>query len=304
MKISDISKTRAQDLFNQAKFEKEILPMLPPLMQKLSIRTQNCLRNYFGSNEIFYDPTRIIELGRAGIRRIKNLGKKSIISELLKQHPDIHTAHYAMGVICVMRKHYDEAIAYFDKAIEIYPYFVEAWFNKGASHQKKLEVREMLKAYQKVVEIGDPADDFVRHANDVIKEMKDQIRQDTNLTLDQYLKGMDKFNEAFAAMQSKEWEKALSSFQDVVRIDPKHTQSYGSIGICYAHLGQRDKALESLDKALELDPNYEPAILNRATVSSLKEGEKLDAKFEAVDYYKDYTGKRKSLFEGLFGQWK
>jgi tetratricopeptide (TPR) repeat protein len=242
-------------------------------------------------------------LGMAEQGKIRAAEK--IISELLKQHPDIHTVHYAMGVICVMKEHYDEAIPYFDKAIEIYPYFAEAWFNKGVSHQKKLEVREMIKAYQKVVEIGDPADDFVSRANAVIKEMKNQIRQDTNLTLDQYLKGMDMFNEAFTAMQNHEWEKALRGFQEVLRMDPKHTQSYGNMGICYGHLGQREEALEALDKALELDPKYEPAILNRAAVSSLKEGEKLGAKFEAVDYYKDFSVKRKSLFGKFFGQfWK
>jgi tetratricopeptide (TPR) repeat protein len=163
----------------------------------------------------------------------------------------------------------------------------------------------MIKAYQKVVEIGDPADEFVSRANDVIKEMENRIRQDTNLTLDQYFKGMDKFNEAFAAMQNHEWEKALIGFQEVLRIDSKHTQSYGNIGICYAHLGQREEAIEALDKALELDPNYESAILNRAAVSSLKEGEKLNAEFKAVDYYKDYLVERKSLFEKFFGQfWK
>jgi DNA-directed RNA polymerase alpha subunit len=81
----NISSTRVRDLFNQAKFEKETLPVLPPLMQKLSIRSQNCLRKYFGGNEIFYNPTRIVELGRTEIRRLKNIGKKSIneISKVL-----------------------------------------------------------------------------------------------------------------------------------------------------------------------------------------------------------------------------
>jgi len=244
----------------------------------------------------------VVDQALAMVEQGKIRAAEKIISELLKQHSDIHTVQYAMGVICGMRGRHDEAIAYFDKAIEIYPYFVEAWFNKGASHQKKLEVGEMIKAYQKVVELGDPSDDFVRHAKDMIREIKNQIRQDTGLTLDQYLKGMDKFNEAFEAMQSQEWEKALRGFQEVVRIDPRHTQSYGNMGICYAHLGQKKEALEALDKALELDPSYEPAILNRAVISSLKEGEKPEAKFEAVDYYKDYPAKRKSLFERLFGR--
>jgi tetratricopeptide (TPR) repeat protein len=214
---------------------------------------------------------------------------EKIISELLKQHPNIHIVQYAMGVICIMNGQYDESTTYFDKAIEIYPHFVEAWFNKASSHQKKLEIEEMIQAFQKVVELGDPTQNFVRDAKTIIANLELNIRKEHGLTLDAYFKGWRKFKEAFASMEQGEWEKALRGFQEVLAIDPKHTQSYGNMGICYAQLGYKQKALEAFDKALEIDPEYAPALLNRAQVSALNEGEKLkdEIKFTAIDYYKE-----------------
>ena len=62
--------------------------------------------------------------------------------------------------------------------------------------------------------------------------------------------------------------------------------SHGNLGICYAQLGQKQEALASLDEALALDPDYEPALINRKIVASLEEGEKIPT-LRSVDYYKD-----------------
>ena len=125
---------------------------------------------------------------------------EKIISELLRDNSDIHTVQFALGVVCGMKGQYGESIAYFDKAIAIFPYFVEAWFNKGASHQKNLEVEEMIRAFQKVVELGDPTEDFVRQAKTMLRDFELKLGEDKGLTLEGYLKGCNKFNEAFAAM--------------------------------------------------------------------------------------------------------
>jgi tetratricopeptide (TPR) repeat protein len=200
---------------------------------------------------------------------------EKIIRALHKRYPRIHTAQFAMGVVCGIKGQHDQAIAYFEKAIEIFPYFVEAWFNKGASHQKRHEPGEMIRAYQRVVEIGDPAQDFVQHARDVLQGVEQKIRKDLGLSLTAYLQGMDKFKVAFAAMEKMQWEDALRGLQQVLAIDPRHKQSYGNMGICYGQLGRKAEALEALDKVLELDPAYEPALLNRRLVSTLQEGQKL-----------------------------
>ena len=219
-----------------------------------------------------------------------------------KKHPGIHTVQFAMGVVCGAKGRHDEAIGHFEKAIEVFPYFVEAWFNKGASHQKRLEIGEMIRAYQRVVEIGDPAEDFVRHARKVIRGLEQQVRKDMGLSLTDYLKGMDKFNKALAAMERSQWKDAVTGFREVLAINPEHTQSYGNIGICCGHLGHKKEAIEALDKALELDPGYEPAQLNRKVISELKQGEKLQAKLRMVEYYRDRSANRASLFERLFGR--
>ena len=212
---------------------------------------------------------------------------ESIISGLLGRHPDLHIVQFGMGVIRALQGRHAEALAHFDRAIAIFPYFVEAWFNKGAAHQKMLEVGPTIRAYQKVIELGDPADDFVGEAMAVIRGLDKQIRADKGFSLDRFLQLMDMFDEAFAAMQNREWERALAGFRKVVAADPENTQSHGNMGLCYALLGRKREALASLDRALEIDPSYEPAQTNRIGVLAMQEGERLAADFLSVDYYKD-----------------
>jgi len=58
--------------------------------------------------------------------------------------------------------------------------------------------------------------------------------------------------------------------------------------------------IAALDEALEIDPQYEPAIANKAMVEAMKEGEKLNMdQFISIDYYKEYPFKKKSYLKSL-----
>lgn len=213
-----------------------------------------------------------------------------IVSGLLARHPDLHMVQFGMGVVRGLQGRDGEALAHFDQAIAIFPYFVEAWFNKGAAHKKRLEVGPMIRAFQRAVELGDQEDDFVREALDVIRGMDKQIRAEKGFSLDRYLELMDIFDEAFAAMEDRRWGRALAGFQKVVAADPESTQSYGNMGLCYAFLGRKPEALAALHRALEIDPDYELAKTNRINVLAMQEGDELGADFVSTNYYRDrYT---------------
>lgn len=219
---------------------------------------------------------------------------EAIISGLMNTYPGNYYVYYGLGVVRAFKEQLDEAIKYFDKAIDIFPYLIEAHFNKGVAYKKKLDVGNMIRAFKKVVAIGNPKDNIVKQAKNFIEEMEQHVKKTEGIDLDRYLEAEDKFNEAFSCMEKHEWEKAILGFKACLAKNKRHPQSYGNMGLCYANIGQKGKALEAFDKALEIDPSYGPALTNRIEVESLKEGEKLgQSDFQSVEYYKDCYLKNK-----------
>lgn len=70
-------------------------------------------------------------------------------------------------------------------------------------------------------------------------------------------------------MENGAFGQAAIAFRESLRIKPMSAQAYGNLGICLAKLGRKDEALAILDRALEIDPDYEPAKWNRAGIEQL-----------------------------------
>jgi lipoprotein NlpI len=98
-------------------------------------------------------------------------------------------------------------------------------------------------------------------------------------------------------MERSEWKKAIYAFSESERIVNTIPLVYGNLGICHAQLGHKSDALAAFDKALELDPQYEPAIVNKAMTETLAKGEKLDNKVKTVEYYKDFPMQNRSYIQ-------
>ena len=213
---------------------------------------------------------------------------EELLVGLLSEHPDLYIVQFGMGTVLAMKGKDAESIIHFDKCLNIFPYFAEAWFNKGNSYKQLLDVGKALMSFQKVTEFGDPKEHFVITAREFLRNMETNIFRDTGLSLELYFQSMEEFDRAFSSMRNREYEKALTGFHRVLNLNKNHTQSYGNLGLCYSFLGKRQEALSAFDRALEIDPNYRPAIDNREILLSLKEGEKMpDYQIEVVDYYKN-----------------
>ena len=60
------------------------------------------------------------------------------------------------------------------------------------------------------------------------------------------------------------------------------------LGLCLASMGRKREARAALDRALEIDPDYEPAKINRGMVLTMAEGQRpRNIRSVEVEYYRE-----------------
>ena len=73
-----ISREGARRIFLRVREQKELRPAWPPLGKMLSNRTRKALHLHFKDERILEDPRKIADAGRDAVRRIRNIGEKSV----------------------------------------------------------------------------------------------------------------------------------------------------------------------------------------------------------------------------------
>jgi tetratricopeptide (TPR) repeat protein len=229
---------------------------------------------------------------------------QAAMERLLSEHPANHSVYFGMGVLHVIQSNHRESIKWFDQATAIYPYFVEAHYNKCIACQKLLDVAGAIRASRRVVAVGDPKEPEVKQAKAFLADMAATIRENDRVDLDTYLTTQDAFNSAFALMEQSAWEEALAGFRAAEALIDRNAPTHGNLGLCLAQLGRRAEALTELDRALEIDPRYEPARQNRRVVERMIEGRSLGAaEFRSIEFGKEQVKRERegrSWFRRLF----
>lgn len=83
------------------------------------------------------------------------------------------------------------------------------------------------------------------------------------------------------------------AYKDTIKINSTSPQAFGNMALCYAYLNENEKAFEAFDKAIALDPHYEPAIINKELFKDiLARGlifSEEQAETKVIEYMKDYS---------------
>ena len=226
------------------------------------------------------------------------------LEDLRRQHPNYHTVLYGIGVCHGMQGQMDEAISCLERAVEIFPAFAHAHYNLGSSYRQKFDVENAVKSYEAAIAADGSEGEVGRLARERLDEIE-AIVEKGGVSLSTYIRNGRIFDRGFLALQEGRFQAAIDLFAQVLATQNDHVQSYGNMGLAYAILGNRQKALECLDKAIELDPGYEPAIVNRLSVQRLKDGEALpDFDPRELNYYSEFKLRGKSYVQHLVDELK
>ena len=151
---------------------------------------------------------------------------------------------------------YEEAIAAYNQAIKIKPDYSEAWYAKAALLYQLQRYEEALVAYEKIIQLQPEEAHawFVRGW--ILGELQ---RFDTAVaSYDKAIEIDGTLDEAWfyrgkTLEKWKRYEDAIASYDQAIQIKPNYPDAWYNKACCYAAQGNVPVAIETLQKAINLD---------------------------------------------------
>ena len=155
----------------------------------------------------------------------------SVFDKAIKANPEDPNCYYQRGLAMVKwRKFYADAHEYFDKAIELNPVYVEAYYQKGLLFKGYFRDGEAIKQFDKAIYYKPDFGDAYYHRGSC---------------------------RGLSYSGNLEIRHAIADYKKATKFSSNFTGSaYGQIGYLNWRLGYYDLSIESLTKAIEIEPDY------------------------------------------------
>ncbi|HEY0067608.1 MAG TPA: tetratricopeptide repeat protein [Flavisolibacter sp.] len=169
---------------------------------------------------------------------------------------------------------YGEAISCCNKAIELEPNGDIAYTNRGLAKSYVGRHEEAMEDHNKAIELN-PRNDSAYNGRGFAKialgEYEEAITENSKaieLNSENFVAYNDR---GFAKSKLKRNEEARMDFQEAIRLDHTYANPHKHMAQLLINLGQLREALEEINKAVELKPDYIEAIQLKVEILKLME---------------------------------
>jgi len=145
--------------------------------------------------------------------------------DTLAQNPSCWVAENNLGNALLQKGRPDDATPHFQKALELYPGYADAYNNLGSAFLQKGRLDEAMEQYQKAFSINPN-------------------------------QGMAHNNLGGALLQKGRVDDAITEFRKALEINPNNAKTHYNLGVAFLQKVQVDDAMAEFQKALEINPNY------------------------------------------------
>jgi tetratricopeptide (TPR) repeat protein len=196
-----------------------------------------------------------------------------------------------------------EAIAAYDKVIELEPGNSAAYNNRGVAKSTLGKRQEAIADYDRAIKIDSNNSDV--YNNRGITKANLGKKQEAIADYDRAIKINPNNSNAYSGRGNAKSDlgrnkEAIADYDRAIKLDPNNSNAYNVRGNAKSDLGRKKEAISDYDRAIKLDPNDSAAYYNRGNAKSAL-GNKKDAK---VDYKRSaelylQQGKKKDYQDAL-----
>ena len=162
------------------------------------------------------------------ILRVEVGSDKKLDLIMTKAQPQVKGGEdFIQGAHFFQQRDYKKAIAAFQKVVEKYPDYPDAYCNLGLSYLRDGQVEQAIELLNKALELN-----------------PDLLEAYYGLGESYVTKGM--------------LEEAMKAFTRALEIQPDNAKAYYNVGIIYFNYDKVDEAIETFQKSKELDPTFSP----------------------------------------------
>lgn len=186
---------------------------------------------------------------------------RKLILEAIGLNPDNYEYYEKLGVFLAWDRHYEEAIVYLTKAIELNPSAKDSFFNRGFAYQKTGELSRALEDFTEVIELesapGYVSTKAAQNKIDALqskpepKKLNKPARRLNPSELQQLLfQAYDKF-------QAENWKGCIEDISLALEQDPENSDYYLLRGLSYKSMDMFDKFVDDVNKVIRLNDSAE-----------------------------------------------
>jgi tetratricopeptide (TPR) repeat protein len=190
----------------------------------------------------------------------------------IELRPRHAAAHCNRGGILLSLGNAEDALRDFRQAIEIDPHDAIAYYNRGVAEQTLQQADAAFASYSKAIELNPHYAEA--HFSQALLHAESARWLEALRGYEQALAlrpaiAQAHFHRGNVLAQLKRWEEALSSFDLAVAADSRHALAHLHRGNVLRELRQWDAAIASYDCLIALEPDRADAHYNRAVVFEL-----------------------------------
>lgn len=203
----------------------------------------------------------LLEAASEGTLEDPASAEQTLLSER-NRRPHSSFVHYVLGTFQAIQGRHEEARENLQRAVDLAPWFAEAWQNLATTCKVLERIPEMAFALRKVTEEAEPDDPCFLEARDQLAQLEKMVLKESGLSLDDWMEAGLVYQEGLDAMAESEWEEGERLMREAAVLNPRSYQSFNNLGLCLTFLGRKEEARTAFQEALRIKPDHASAQVN------------------------------------------